>query len=84
MLVPLKIIIRQSASEAPQERTVALSPEAIARVEDDLEPGIIRVYCDGSQSPYRVKGDVEGFVEAINALCVMEGEPCDPADSATS
>lgn len=84
MVVPLTILVRTSASEPPEERTVLLNPESIARVEESIDKGIIDVWCDGMEDhPYKVRGTVDEFYDYLVSFYVEE-EPCEPASTATA
>ncbi|MFA5234971.1 MAG: hypothetical protein WC390_11285 [Sulfurimonas sp.] len=81
MLLPLTILIRESASEPPIECVIGLNLEEIARVEEGMDEGTIHVYADGSRAPYTIAGTVEEFVSLVNA-CLFgeeEGPECEPA-----
>ena len=73
MLMPLTILVRDSASEPPTERNVGLNPETIARIEDSIDEGVIDIWADGMDGkPYKVKGTVEEFVGYINSFFMEE------------
>jgi len=85
MLIPLTILVRESANDEPVEYTVAINPESVARVEDGLEDGTIHVWADGTSKPYVIRGTVEEFASYVNWALFDDGEeePCELADSAT-
>ena len=80
MLIPIPILCRDSASEPAIEKTIALNPDCIARVEDSEEGGIVRWWADGMQGPHKTKGTVAEFAAYINGYIFGddEEEPCEP------
>ena len=85
MLIPIAVLIRQSASEPPIEKTIALNPDTIARVEDSNEEGIVQWWADGMDRPHKTRTTVEEFAAYVNDFCLVEDEEeCKPADSATA
>ncbi len=84
MLMPLTILVRDSASAPPTERNVGLNPETIARVEDSIDEGIIDIWADGMDgTPYKVRNSVDEFLKYVNSFFMVvdnaEDEPCEPA-----
>lgn len=81
MVVSLIVLVRTSASEPSEERTVLLNPESIARVEDSNDDGVIDVWTDGMEDhPYKIKGTVEEFHDYLLSLYYPEEEePCEAA-----
>ncbi len=83
MLLPLTILVRTSASDPPEERSVGLDPESIARVEDSNEEGVIDIWADGMDgTPYKVRGTVDEFIGYVNSFFIEEdpeGESCESA-----
>ena len=86
MLLPLTILVRESAGDKPTEKHIGLDPESIARVEDGVDPGTVHLYADGMDHPYTLRGTVEEVVYAVNAFLFgeEEDEPCEPATTATT
>jgi hypothetical protein len=69
MLLPFAILVRQSASEPPEERTIGIDPESICRVEpagDD--PQTCWLYADGAEKPYRIAATADVVIEYVNAI----------------
>jgi len=89
MLIPLTILVRESASDPPVEKHIGLHPDAIARVEDGTDEGTIHLWADGSEKPYVLAGTVLEFVEYVNSFYMddeseqEESETCDavPTDN---
>lgn len=74
MLIPITVLIRESASDAPIEKTIALNPDTIARVEDSDEEGVIQWWADGMQTSHYTRGTVEEFADYVNGFCFVEEE----------
>ena len=73
MLMPLTILVRESASGPPEERSVGLNPETIARIEDSIDEGIIDIWADGMDGkPYKVRGTVDEFLGYVNSFFMVE------------
>ena len=84
MLLPIAILVRESASEMPTERHIGINPDSIARVEDGIDEGTICVWADGTEKPYVIAGTVDEFVEYVNYWMLSEtedeeGESCELA-----
>ena len=78
MILPLTILIRESASGPPIEKDVGVCPETIVRIEDGVDNGTINMWCDGMDKPYTIRGTVLGTIQQINELTEPCGyEPCD-------
>ncbi|MCK9569316.1 hypothetical protein M0R72_10300 [Candidatus Pacearchaeota archaeon] len=72
MLLEIIILVRESASDPPVEKTVAINPCSIARVEESEEEGIVNWWADGSTAPYRTRATVEEFASVINGECFTD------------
>lgn len=85
MLIPFVHLVRRNASDPPKRLSVAIDPEAIARVEETDTPGESLLYVDGGDKPYRVTATVE---EVVGVVCCFsepeEDEPCEPETYATA
>lgn len=89
MLLPLTILVRESANSEPEERTIAINPDTVARAEDGIDEGTIHVWADGTSKPYVIRGTVEAFACYVNGALFgdteeTEEEVCEPADSDTA
>lgn len=67
MLLPVTVLVRASASEPPEEKTVGINPEEVARVEEGDEEGTVQLWC-GGQNPMVIRGTVEELIGAVNEL----------------
>lgn len=84
MLIPINVLIRNSASEPPVEKTIALNPDTIARVEESGEEGIVQWWADGMDRPHKTRATVAEFAEYVNEFSVVEDEDEDECKPATS
>jgi len=79
MLLEIIVLVRESASDPPIEKTVAINPCVIARVEESEEEGAVDWWVDGSTAPYRTRATVAEFAAVVNGACFTGEESCEPA-----
>jgi hypothetical protein len=66
MILLLKALRRESASEEPIEYTIGIRPESIALIEQTDEDGELLVYIEEREFPLRIRGDATKIIESIN------------------
>lgn len=82
MVIPLTILVRTSASEPPEERTIGLNPDAVARIEEGIDEGTIHLWADGTDRPYVIRGTVEEHIAYVNGWFEEEeAEECEPVNT---